>query len=447
MSFTQRLGRAMPALLPALCVIITAAPAGAADWPHWRGPSRNDITTESSGYEAKAWPPKKRTWAKRLGYGSTSPIVVGKDRLYVMGWIDGKDYVYCFDAATGKEIWKQSYACRAYGRFARGDQVAYKGVTSTPEYDRRTNCIYTLSTDGHLHCYNAENGADVWNFNLYDKYRVPRRPGNRDYGYTSSPLAMDDCLIVEAGGSEGCLMAFDKRTGKRLWSSRAKDPAGHTGGPVPMTVRNVPCIAAFTCAGLLVTRTDKGHEGQTIATYPWLTDYNNNIAAPAVFADKVLITSDYNQNRMCLFDITLKGIAKRREVKRDYSKVATPVIYNNHIYIPYKRFRCYRIDKDGLKLAWEGQSSQFDFGDEGSCLLTADKRLIVFGARAGKCRLALIDTADRSPNQARLLAVNEDVFAGIKRSRRRAWPRVILANGRIYCKDREGNIVCLPLRP
>ena len=238
-------------------------------------------------------------------------------------------------------------------------------------------------------------------------------------------------------------MAFDKRTGKRIWTSRAKDATGHNGGPTPMMVQNTPCIATFTCAGLLVVRTDEGHEGLTVASYPWVTTYNQNIASAAASGDRILITSNYNQNKICLFDITLKGIAKKREAKRDFSRVGTPVIYNNHIYIPYQRLRYYRIDEDGLKLKWKASSSNLDFGSEGSCLITGDKKMIAFGSRGGKYKLALIDISGAKPN---LLATNENVFAGIKRSRQRAWPHVILANDRIYCKDREGNIVCFSLR-
>ena len=415
--------------------------ASAADWPHWRGPNRNDITSETSGWEAKH-SLAKRIWNKRVGYGSSSPIVY-KNRLYTAGWANNKDYIYCLNATSGKEIWKKSYNCRPYGRFARGDQSAYKGVTSTPEYDPQTNLLYTLSTDGHLCCWKASNGSDVWHFNLYDKYKVPRRPGNRDYGYTSSPLALEKWLIIEVGDNEDCLMAFDKRTGKRIWTSRARDAAGHNGGPTPMTVQDIPCIVTFTCAGLLVVRADKGHEGQTVASYPWETTYNQNIASAAVSGDRVLITSNYNQNKMCLFDITLKGIAKKRQVKRDFSRVGTPVIYNNDIYIPFQRLRYYRINENGLKLKWKASSSELDFGSEGSCLITGDKKMIAFGSRGYKYKLALIDISGTKP---KLLAVNEDVFAGIKRSRQRAWPHVILANRRVYCKDREGNIVCFSLR-
>jgi len=175
-----------------------------------------------------------------------------------------------------------------------------------------------------------------------------------------------------------------------------------------MTIQNVPCIATFTCAGLLVVRADKGHEGQTLAKYSWVTDYNNNISSLAAAGDKVVISSNYNQNRMCLFELNLEGIAKRHEVKRDFSRVGTPVIFDNHLYMPYQRLRCYGIGKAGLTLEWKAPSSNLDFGSEGSCLITSDKKIIAFGSRAGKYKLALIDIAGSRP---KLLAANEDVFA------------------------------------
>lgn len=425
----------------AVVVALFAGVVNGEEWPGWRGPNRNDITSEKSGWGSGGWR-LKRIWSKSVGAGGTSVVVGGKGRLYTMGWISGKDYVYCLDAATGKEIWKKEYKCRPYGRYARGDQGWYKGVTSTPEYDGQTGLLYTLSTDGDLYCRRGQNGEKVWHINLYDKYKVKRRPGNRDYGYTSSPLIQGELLIVEVGDDEGNLMAFEKRSGKRRWASQCNDPAGHNSGPMPMTVQGVPCIAVFTCASLLVVRTDKGHEGKTVARYGWVTDYNNNIASAAVSGNKVLVTSGYNQNRMCMFEITLKGISKRYEVKGDYSKVCTPVIYNNHIYIAYNQLRCYEIDKDGLKLRWTGSRDKFDFGTEGSCLITGDRRLIAFGSRGGRRRLGLVDIGEGSGDKCKLLASNEDVFAGVKSGRGRAWPHVVLAEGRIYCKDSDGNIVC-----
>ncbi len=164
-------------------------------WPHWRGPNRSDVVSESSGWKEGEWPPKKPAWTADVGDGSTSPVVVD-DRVYVMGWQNGKDQLVCLDARTGKSLWKTSYNCPRYGRHATGDQGLYSGPTSTPEYDRETGYLYTLSTDGDLNCWNTKaNGRKIWTLNLYEKLSrspaaesQPQRPTRlRLYVFSTGP--------------------------------------------------------------------------------------------------------------------------------------------------------------------------------------------------------------------------------------------------------------------
>ena len=67
------------------------------------------------------------------------------DRLYVMGWSGGQDALLCLDAATGREVWRQTYPAKPYGRHATGDEGWYKGVSSTPEFDPASGLLFTLS--------------------------------------------------------------------------------------------------------------------------------------------------------------------------------------------------------------------------------------------------------------------------------------------------------------
>jgi len=424
------------ALRPSLLLAsigLTLVDGLAADWPQWRGPQHDGITTEGSGWEGGAWPPADPAWVRNVGRGGSSPIVVG-DRVYVMGWADERDTVRCLDAATGWDVWRQSYRSPRYGRYHAGDEHAYDGVSSTPSYDPATGRLYTLSIDGDLNCWDAgEDGAHVWGLNLYDLYGVGQRPAiganTRDYGYTTAPLIHGDWAIVEVGDDEGTLMAFDKASGARRWVSECRDPAGHTGGLVPMTVEGIPCVAALTLRGLLVARLDAGHEGATLATYPWETDFANNVPTPAVSGDFVILTTGYNMNRMAALKVSARGVAPVWQ-QPTISKVCSPVIYGGHVYFAWGRARC--LDLATGEQRWAGGG----FADDSSCLVTGDGRLVVYGSRT----LALIETADRSPDAYRELAARRGVGEA------ESWPHVVLATGRLCAKDRKGNLSCFVLR-
>lgn len=403
-------------------------------WPHWRGPARSGKTSEASGWDGSNWVAAKPAWTKVVGLGSTSPLVAG-GRVYVLGWHAEQDHVQCLDAASGKELWTQSYACPQYGRKATGDEGLYGGPTGTPEFDAETGFLFTLSADGHLQCWDtAASGKRVWGLNLYDQFNPPQRPrfgrsGLRDYGYTSSPLVHGGWLLVEVGDDEGMLYAFDKRTGMVAWKSQCRDEAGHTGGPMPITVEGVPCVAVLTCEHLVVVRLDEGHAGATVGEYEWWTDFANNIATPTVVGNEILITSDYNRHALVKLRITLAGIT---EVwKQPYpSKACSPVVHDGKIYLAWQKVRCLHWDTG--KLEWEGGQ----FGDDGSCVVTGDGRLICWG----RGNLALVETAERSPDGYRELARTEGLTMAD------CWPHVVIAGGRIYAKDRQGKLMCLAPR-
>lgn len=422
--------------LPLIGALALFAPGllAAGDWPHWRGPTRNDHTDEPSGWADGKWLPEKPAWTAAVGVGASSPLVAG-DRVFALGRSAGHDVLRCLDARTGTEVWAAKSRSPAYGRFHAGDEAFYSGPSSTPEYDPAARLLYTLGVDGDLRCRDAAAaGKEVWGLNLYDRYGAKQRPkiGRspiRDYGYTSSPLVHGDWLLVEVGSPRGTLVAFDKKTGQEVWASELTDEAGHNAGPVPMTVEGVPCVAVLTLRQLAVIRLDAGKEGKTVATFPWETEFANNVASPAVHGDCVLVTSAYNLNAICKVRVTLGG-AKELWRKRYPSKVCTPVIHGGHVYLAWQRVRC--LDWETGELRWDGGA----FSDAGSCVVTADDRLVVYG---GSGKLALVETAKRSPKAYTELAVRDRVFAAT------AWPHVAVAGGRVFCRDRDGHLACFTL--
>ncbi len=406
----------------------------AGDWPHWRGPARNDVSSESSWFDQGGWNQPRELWRVETGEGSSSPVVLG-EFVYTFGHYAGEDHLACRRADSGKVLWTQSWAAKQYGRKATGDEGIYSGPSSTPEIDPPSGRLFTLGADGELRAWNLrENGQLIWRKSLYEDFEIPRRPkvgrsGLRDYGFTSSPLVHKNRLIVEVGAMTGTLIAFDPATGKLDWQSESKSPAGHTGGPVPITVEGVPCVAVHTFDGLLVTRVDGQQAGKTVATYAWNTEFANNIATPAVQGDAVILTSHYNHVKIARLKITLKGAELVWE-QPFASKVCSPVIANGHVYFAWQQLHC--LDFATGKLKWQGG----EVGDPGSLIATDDGRLIVWGGRG---TLSLAEQAGRAPQSFTELASHRLL------DRTDAWPHVVLSQGRLFAKDRAGSLVCLAI--
>jgi outer membrane protein assembly factor BamB len=182
---------------------------------------------------------------------------------------------------------------------------------------------------------------------------------------------------------------------------------------------------------LLVLRTDAGHAGKTVAEYPWTTEFANNIATPVVHEDSVLITSAYNHNAITRLKISLQGAKKLWEAPHA-SGVCTPIVHRGRIYWAFQKLHC--LDYETGKLVWSGGS----FGDAGSCILTADERLIIWGKQG---KLVLAETDARSGGRYLELAVRENLAATD------VWPHVVLSNRRLFLKDRTGNLTCFRLEP
>lgn len=413
-------------------LFLATAPAKSDDWPHWRGPSRDGIVKESSGYlEGETWLPKKADWLYEAGEGSSSPIVVD-GRVYVLGWKDGKDTLHCLDLKNGKPVWRQDYENPKHGRHAAGDQRRYGGPTATPEFDPKTKLLFTLSSDGELRAWNVSGSSEpVWRKNLYDAYDVQQRPkiggGLRDYGYTTSPLAIDGQLLVEVGSEKGTVIAFDPKNGDELWKSQYNKPAGHTGGLVPITVEGIPCVAVLALHDLVVIRLDSGKEGATLATHPWESDWANNILTPTAFGNEILISSYHTHRSIRKIKITSNRAQKVWE-SLFASHTGSPLIHDGKIYFAGRRLYC--LDWETGKLDWEGGV----FGDGASLVYTADHRLLAYG---GDCSLILADSWKNSPESYNELAKIQGATAGGPGD---AWPHVTLADGWVLCKNRQGQI-------
>ena len=142
-------------LVVSLAVLAFCIPTHGADWPNWRGPNHNGISTEKGWDPGKIKAGVKPLWRASIGTGF-SAVSVSNGLVYAMGNTGNKekdvskhtDIIYCFDAETGKEIWKYPYPQRLDPKYYEGGPLASTTVSNGK--------VYTISKDGKAFCLDAK---------------------------------------------------------------------------------------------------------------------------------------------------------------------------------------------------------------------------------------------------------------------------------------------------
>lgn len=180
-----------------------AASSLVADWPQWRGSNRD---AKAIGFiTPKTWPKElTEKWKVAVGDGVGTPALVG-DKLYVFTLQDGQEVARCLDAATGKEVWQDKYEARGADGPARG----FHGPRSSPTV--AVGKVLTLGVRSTLSCFDAATGKKLWRKNDFAA-KLPR------FYTSCSPIVVDGLCIVQLGGeSDGAIVAYDLATGEEKW--------------------------------------------------------------------------------------------------------------------------------------------------------------------------------------------------------------------------------------
>jgi outer membrane protein assembly factor BamB len=92
-------------LVLAILFAVLPIEGGSADWPQWRGANRDAISPETGLVDS--WPEDGPRVLWRIGIGpGYSSVSVSNGKLYTM-WDQGAtQYLFCLDAASGKELWR-----------------------------------------------------------------------------------------------------------------------------------------------------------------------------------------------------------------------------------------------------------------------------------------------------------------------------------------------------
>ena len=385
----------------------------AADWPQWRGPDRDGVSSETGW--SSSWPEDgpKQAWKLSVGVGYSS-IAVSDGRVYTMGNVDKTDTIYCLNADTGAEIWKHSYPCVAEGN-------EHPGTASTPTVDG--GFVYTMSREGHVNCLDAESGDVVWSKHVVEDFgaEVP------EWEFSSSPLILGEKLILDVG----IALALDKSTGELVWKTKdygdvwedIENPGGGYSSAIAFRLGDAQALAVFNASGLVILDPENGQE---LMLHPWKTSYNINAATPIVSGDEVFISSGYDVGGAVL-KISEGKLVPVWQSKEMRNHLNSSVLWEGHLYgFDEKQLSC--LDWKTGEVKW----TQKGLG-KGSLML-ADGKLIALGDK-GKLVIA-----DASPDGFNELA-SVKILSGL------CWTVPVLSNGKIYCRNHEGDLVCVDVKP
>jgi outer membrane protein assembly factor BamB len=388
----------------AVATVLLSFSASADDWPQWRGPKRDGISTEK-GWKA-TWPATgpKKLWSKPVGIGYSS-MAVADGRIYTMGNVENQDVVSCFNAETGDVVWKHEYACPAK------DPNGYHGTRVTPTVDGDN--VFTLSRHGHLFCLDAKTGKVKWTKNLISDLggrEIKHSGGREGWGYSASPLVEKDMLLVEPGGEGASVVALDKKTGKAIWKN-GNDIAGYA-SMVAFDLEGERCFTHFAADHFVVRRMKDGSE---LWRHPWKTSYGVNAATPIVQGDTVFISSGYSFGCARL-KMTKAGVTEMWRNKNMRNHVNSCVLLGDHLYgFDESELKCLDWNTGEVKWAARGYG-------KGS-LMAADGKLILF-SQNGKLGIAEADpTAFKELSSVQVLQGKD------------TWAHPVLANGRIYVRN------------
>lgn len=409
-----------------LPLFVGSAFAEDTDWPSLRGADRTGVAPDTG--LLKRWPASgpKLVW-KTAGAGrGYASVAISGGRMYTLGdglstKSDSDEYVTCFEQATGKPVW--SYKT---GPAWTSGPANWQSSRSTPTIDG--DRVYVVTPHGKLICLDTD-GAKKWQVDLKSEFGGKKADS---WGYSESVLIDGDKLICTPGGTKNTMVALNKMTGKKIWSTvRPGDRGAGHASPVISKVGGVTVYVQTTGGGALGVRAS---DGKLMWSYE-IDKTTAVIPTPIVRDDLVYFAAGYNRGGALLRQVPNCSGVSVKEIyplnKKLHNKHGGVVLVGDFLYcdsgdkgVP----TC--VDLMTGKIKWQSRGS----GKKSASVAAADGH-VYFRYANGMMTLVKAD-----PSSFQEVGKFKVPGSGDRPS----WAHPVVLNGRMYLREGD-SILCYAL--
>lgn len=396
--------------------------AAAADWPQFRGPNRDGISTETG--LLRAWPAggPKLAWSMPVGQGYAAAAIHG-GKVYFNDYDESaSEYlIRCLKLDDGKELW----------RFKEKRRIRPNhGITRTvPATDGRY--VFSLDPKAVLYALDAATGKELWRKDLVAEYGSTIPPWYNG----QCPLIEKDRVLIAPAGPKALVVALDKASGKELW--RTPNPDGWLLSHSSLMPARLGGVDQYLFSVLQGTVGVAAGDGKRLWHFPFKFNLSVSPSPLVVDSERVYVTGAYDAGG-AMFRVRKAGGGFTTEPVFVHaptqwnSEVQTPILFRNHMFAVGKKqrglFTC--LDLDGKELWTSAGKASFELGS----FILADGMFLILEGKTGMLR-----QLEASTTQYKELA-SAQVLSGHD-----VWGPLALSDGRLVIRDLS-RMVCLDLR-
>ncbi len=399
-------------------------------WPSVRGINHDGHSPEI--HLADSWPDEgpPLLWVRDLGQGY-SAFVAKDDSVYTLAQSLQGQFVYCLDARTGETRWRHHYD------WPYEIAGVYPGPRATPTL--ADGKVLFASPAGLIGCLDEKTGDELWTRNVVEEFNGD---GGTGFGYSCSPIVVDELVLLPVGGPGASLVALDLQTGKTVW--QAGDEPGSYSPAMPIRRGERELVVGYLenalvihdlRTGELLSNMELSHGYDEHSAWPIYREPHLWIAAPFQAGSQLLeIPDDFKQTPLP------KTVWRSKTLSNDVlsSVLVDGALYGFDIFDPQAKtqrpsrgkFRCVEF-LTGEELWEQGsgkpQRSNNDISEElgQSGIVVADGKLILFNERGEL--ILLRPNRDRCEILARCAVLTGEL----------TWTPPVLHRGCIYVRNQS----------